>query len=112
MMPICSRIWSLPRSTTRSRMRMRKQASALQRRLAACSFLRGWASERDQKLMSDSLLEQLIEALRCLPGVGQKSAQRMAYHLLERDRDGARRLSERLAEAMEKVGHCARCRDF
>jgi recombination protein RecR len=54
----------------------------------------------------------LIEALRCLPGVGQKSAQRMAYHLLERDRDGARRLSERLAETMEKVGHCARCRDF
>ena len=62
--------------------------------------------------MTTSLLEQLIEALRCLPGVGQKSAQRMAYHLLERDRDGARRLSERLAEAMEKVGHCARCRDF
>jgi recombination protein RecR len=58
------------------------------------------------------LLEQLIEALRCLPGVGQKSAQRMAYHLLERDRDGGRRLAERLAAAMEKVGHCARCRDF
>jgi recombination protein RecR len=54
----------------------------------------------------------LIEALRCLPGVGQKSAQRMAYHLLERDREGGRRLSERLAEAMEKVGHCTRCRDF
>jgi len=54
----------------------------------------------------------LIEALRALPGVGQKSAQRMAYHLLERDRDGGRRLGERLAAAMEKVGHCARCRDF
>ena len=62
--------------------------------------------------MSDSLLEQLIEALRVLPGVGQKSAQRMAYHLLERDRDGGRRLGERLAAAMEKVGHCKRCRDF
>ena len=62
--------------------------------------------------MSNSLLEQLIEALRCLPGVGQKSAQRMAYHLLERDRDGGRRLGERLTEAMEKVGHCTRCRDF
>ena len=62
--------------------------------------------------MSNSLLEQLIEALRCLPGVGQKSAQRMAYHLLERDRDGGHRLGERLAEAMEKVGHCTRCRDF
>ncbi len=59
-----------------------------------------------------SLLEQLIEALRVLPGVGQKSAQRMAYHLLERDRDGGSRLAERLTEAMEKVGHCARCRDF
>ena len=62
--------------------------------------------------MSNSVLEQLIEALRCLPGVGQKSAQRMAYHLLERDRDGGRRLGELLAEAMEKVGHCTRCRDF
>ncbi len=59
-----------------------------------------------------SLLEQLIEALRVLPGVGQKSAQRMAYHLLERDRDGGSRLAARLTEAMEKVGHCARCRDF
>lgn len=59
-----------------------------------------------------SLLELFIEALRCLPGVGQKSAQRMAYHLLERDRDGGRRLAERLAEAMLKVGHCERCRDF
>ena len=58
------------------------------------------------------LLEQLIDALRCLPGVGQKSAQRMAYHLLERDRDGGRRLGECLAEAMEHIRHCARCRDF
>jgi recombination protein RecR len=58
------------------------------------------------------LLEQLIEALRCLPGVGQKSAQRMAYHLLERDREGGRRLSQRLAEAMDRIRHCARCRDF
>ena len=62
--------------------------------------------------MTLSLLEQLIDALRVLPGVGQKSAQRMAYHLLERQRDGGRRLAEALAEAMEKVGHCARCRDF
>lgn len=59
-----------------------------------------------------ALLEQLIDALRALPGVGQKSAQRMAYHLLERDRDGARRLAGALAEAAERVGHCARCRDF
>ena len=66
----------------------------------------------DGFLSAAPLLEQLIEALRCLPGVGQKSAQRMAYHLLERDREGGRRLGECLAEAMEKVGHCARCRDF
>lgn len=62
--------------------------------------------------MSASLLEQLIDALRVLPGVGGKSAQRMAYQLLERDRDGGRRLSAALAQAMEQVGHCAQCRDF
>lgn len=58
------------------------------------------------------LLEQLIEALRCLPGVGQKSAQRMAYQLLERDRDGGRRLGLALVAAVDGVGHCERCRDF
>ena len=62
--------------------------------------------------MTTSLLEQLIDALRVLPGVGQKSAQRMAYHLLERQRDGGRRLADALAEAMEHIRHCARCRDF
>ena len=62
--------------------------------------------------MTAPLLEQLIEALRVLPGVGQKSAQRMAYHLLEREREGGRRLATVLAEAVERVGHCARCRDF
>ena len=59
-----------------------------------------------------ALVDQLIEALRCLPGVGQKSAQRMAYHLLERNREGGQRLSQALAEAMDKVGHCIQCRDF
>lgn len=59
-----------------------------------------------------SLLEQLIEAFRVLPGVGQKTAQRMAYHALEREREGARRLARTLAEAVERIGHCARCRDF
>lgn len=59
-----------------------------------------------------SLLEQLIEAFRVLPGVGQKSAQRMAYHVLERDRAGAQRLADALAVAVEKIGHCVRCRDF
>ncbi|MDH7452850.1 recombination mediator RecR [Luteimonas composti] len=59
-----------------------------------------------------SLLEQLIEAFRVLPGVGQKTAQRMAYHVLERERDGGRRLAAALADAVERVGHCGRCRDF
>lgn len=63
-------------------------------------------------MSSSTLLEQLIEALRCLPGVGRKSAQRMAYHLLERDRAGGRLLAQRLNEAMERIGHCERCRDF
>ncbi|SDY47614.1 DNA replication and repair protein RecR [Lysobacter sp. yr284] len=62
--------------------------------------------------MSSALLEQLIDALRVLPGVGQKSAQRMAYHLLERERAGGQRLSQALSEAIEKIGHCVRCRDF
>ncbi len=58
------------------------------------------------------LLEQLIEAFRVLPGVGQKTAQRMAYHVLERGRDGGLRLSQALAAAVEQVGHCEQCRDF
>ena len=58
------------------------------------------------------LLEQLIEAFRVLPGVGRKTAQRMAYHVLERGRDGGRRLAAVLGEAVEKIGHCERCRDF
>lgn len=53
-----------------------------------------------------------MEALRCLPGVGPKSAQRMAYHLLERDREGGRRLAEALGQAMDQVGHCRQCRTF
>ena len=56
------------------------------------------------------LIAGLIEALRCLPGVGPKSAQRMAYHLLERDRDGGRHLAAALVEAADKVGHCRQCR--
>jgi recombination protein RecR len=62
--------------------------------------------------MSSPLLEQLIEAFRCLPGVGQKSAQRMAYHLLERNREGGLKLAGALADAIERVGHCEQCRDF
>lgn len=58
------------------------------------------------------LIEQLIQALKCLPGVGPKSAQRMAYHLLERDREGALVLAGALQAAVERVGHCDRCRTF
>ncbi|MBZ0072710.1 MAG: recombination mediator RecR [Gammaproteobacteria bacterium] len=57
-------------------------------------------------------IERLIEALRCLPGVGPKSAQRMTYQLLERDRASGRRLAEALLAAMDKVGNCRRCRTF
>lgn len=56
------------------------------------------------------LIDQLIDALRVLPGVGPKSAQRMAFHLLEREREGGIKLSEKLAHAMEGVGRCASCR--
>lgn len=56
------------------------------------------------------LIEQFMEALRCLPGVGPRSAQRMALHLLERDREGGRRLAQVLQEALDQVGHCRRCR--
>lgn len=58
------------------------------------------------------LLIRLIDGLRCMPGVGQKSAQRIAFHLLERNRDGASNLSSALADAVSGIGHCARCRMF
>lgn len=63
-------------------------------------------------MASSPLLAELIDALRCLPGVGAKTAQRMAFHVLERDRAGARRLAERLAVAVERIGNCTRCRTF
>ena len=59
-----------------------------------------------------SSLEALIQALRCLPGVGPKSAQRMAYHLLQRDQDGARRLATSMKNAVERVRHCNLCNTF
>lgn len=61
-------------------------------------------------MFSSSLIEELVEAFRCLPGVGPKSAQRMAFYLLERNRQGGRQLSAVLEEALSKVGHCSRCR--
>jgi len=57
-----------------------------------------------------NLIDQLIDSLRVLPGVGAKSAQRMALHLLERDRVGASRLAEMIVESVEKVGRCGECR--
>ena len=57
-----------------------------------------------------SLLNQLVDALRCLPGVGPKSAPRMAFHLLERDREGGRHLASVMDAAMERIKRCKRCR--
>jgi recombination protein RecR len=57
-------------------------------------------------------LEALKQALRKLPGVGPKSAQRMAFHLLERDRDGMRSIAQALTTALERVRHCTRCNNF
>jgi recombination protein RecR len=62
--------------------------------------------------MSPSSLDELIDALRCLPGVGPKSAQRMAYHLLQRDQGGAARLARALHEALTVLRHCERCNTF
>lgn len=59
-----------------------------------------------------SSLERLTEALRRLPGVGPKSAQRIAYHLMQRDRDGALQLGHALCDAAEKIRHCAKCNTF
>ncbi len=58
------------------------------------------------------LITELIDSFKCLPGVGAKSAQRMAFHLLERNRQGALRLSHALHDAMEHVTHCESCRTF
>jgi len=66
-------------------------------------------SERDHS-PELGLIEELLAALRALPGVGPRSAQRMTFHLLERDREGAHRLARALAAAADGVGHCARCR--
>ncbi|UCV27625.1 recombination mediator RecR [Ferribacterium limneticum] len=62
--------------------------------------------------MNPSGLESLIEALRCLPGIGPKSAQRMAYHLLQRDRPGAQRLGDAVLHALQAIRHCQRCNTF
>jgi recombination protein RecR len=58
------------------------------------------------------LIEQMVESRRCLPGVGRKTAQRMALHLLEREREAGMALAEALQAALEGVGHCRQCRNF
>lgn len=63
-------------------------------------------------MKEQTLIEQVIEGFRCLPGVGPKSAQRMLLHLLERDREGGRHLARILSEAIEKIGHCKSCRNL
>jgi len=60
-------------------------------------------------MSAPSSLENLVEALRCLPGVGPKSAQRMAFHLLQRDRQGAQRLADALQQTLTVLRHCLRC---
>jgi recombination protein RecR len=63
-------------------------------------------------MVEQTLLEQLVEALRVMPGIGRKSAQRIAHQLLQRNRDGAKHLSRIMADAMERIGHCERCRTY
>ena len=63
-------------------------------------------------MSSPSSLESLIEALRCLPGIGPKSAQRMAYYLMQRDRQGAQQLADALQLALGALRHCQRCNTF
>jgi len=63
-------------------------------------------------MYSSPLIEQLVEAFRCLPGVGPKSAQRMALYLLERNPEGGKKLSESLELAIAKVGKCNKCRNL
>ncbi len=62
--------------------------------------------------MAEASLEGLVEALRRLPGVGVKSAQRMAFHLLQHDREGARKLAGALTDAVQRTRHCQRCHTF
>ncbi len=63
-------------------------------------------------MAGEPLLNRLIESLRCLPGVGPKTAQRMALHLLERNREGGLQLASVLVDAMQKIGRCKHCRDL
>ena len=63
-------------------------------------------------MQTNSILENLIESLKCLPGVGPKSALRLAYYLLQRDRQGAKILANSIEESLKKLGHCQLCNNF
>lgn len=63
-------------------------------------------------MTKQSLIAEVIEAFRCLPGVGPKTAQRMLLYLLERDREGGRQLAASLADALDRIGNCSQCRNF
>lgn len=63
-------------------------------------------------MKDQTLMDQVVEAFRCLPGVGPKSAQRMMLYLLERDREGGKRLAEVLVRAMDDIGNCTACRNL
>jgi len=63
-------------------------------------------------MLGSPLLRELVEALRCMPGVGPRSAQRIAFHLLERDRERGVHLATQLQRAMEEIGRCRECRTF
>jgi len=63
-------------------------------------------------MIGSPLLRELTEALRCMPGVGPRSAQRIAYHLIERDREGGLHLADTLRRALEGIGRCRECRTF
>ena len=63
-------------------------------------------------MKNNESLQALVGALKCLPGVGPKSALRLAYYLLQRDRKGAKHLSDTIADALERLGHCNLCNNF
>ncbi len=63
-------------------------------------------------MKTPSSLDFLTEALRRLPGIGPKSAQRMAYHLMQHDREGAALIARAMSQAVERIHHCARCNTF
>lgn len=67
---------------------------------------------RQKNMKFSPLVDELISSLKCLPGVGPKSAQRMAFHLLERGRSSGLALSDAMSKAMTNVGHCQACRTF